>query len=285
LGTDLVRYIRESSSRRSTTRVVTSAYFGTTPERAEAKIREVVDAGLNELSISWDEFHEEFVRIEWVKNVVRAAKMHKQLRIAVNTVQTGNPLWSATRARAELGLGADDPVSESPINLTGRAEKQLHQAGLRQERVIGPCPYVLTGPTLNAKGKLLACCGVIPDTDRLCIEPHFTASKLDVAMDRARQSPLLNWLYLRGPYAIMQWMHDHYGVPIPSKDHVGGNCEACKYLFETHSIEALLDAALSEKAAEIAGESLLLESLGMGEPEKILGLWADEMLIKSVRDQ
>ena len=93
LGTDLVRYIREASSRRFTTRVVTSAYFGTTPERAEAKIREVVDAGLNELSISWDEFHEEFVRIEWVKNVVAQAKMHKQLRIAVNTVQTGNPLW------------------------------------------------------------------------------------------------------------------------------------------------------------------------------------------------
>ena len=279
VGADLVSFIREASLRGFTTRVVTSAYFGTTPERADAKIQEVVHAGLNELSISWDDFHEEFVSSESVRNVVLAAKRHDCLRLAVNIVQTAISRWSVARVRDELGVRADDVVVESPINLTGRAEEQLREAGLRRERAIGPCPYVMTGPTLSAKGKLLACCGVIPDTDRLCIDPHFTPDKLHEALNHAQKSPLLNWIYLRGPYAIMQWISDRFGVPIPPKGRFGGNCEACKCLFDNREIGSFLDRALSEKAAEIVGELQLLESLGMDGPTKVLELWSEESII------
>src|SRR5882724_8786815 len=72
-GANLVRYVERAKSRGFTTRIVTSAYFGKTVPIAEAKLRPLSKAGLDELSISWDDYHEEFVDFECVKNVASAA--------------------------------------------------------------------------------------------------------------------------------------------------------------------------------------------------------------------
>jgi organic radical activating enzyme len=273
LGKHLVEFVRRAHNRGFATRVVTSGYFGTTPELAEKRLREVVDAGLNELSISWDDFHEAWVSFDTVRNVVQTAKKFEQLTVAIAIVQAANSKWTADRVRTELGAGLDNVVCESPLNLTGRAERELQKAGLRSERALGPCPYILTGPTLSAKGKLLACCGVIPDTDRLCIEPNYAPEHLGKALERAKQSVLFNWLYLRGPYAIMEWMSERYGIVVPPRDTVGGNCQACKHLFEDSAIEAVLDQALLEKGPEVFGEYQLLKSLGAADPRSVLSLW------------
>ena len=72
---------------------------------------------------------------------------------------------------------------------------------------------------------------------------------------------------MRGPYAILEWMRDNHGIEIPPPEGVGGNCQACKHLFENPAVEEVLDEALLAMRPEILGAYRLLESLG--EPERL----------------
>lgn len=274
LGKGLIDIVAAASRRAFTTRVVTSAYFGRSRAVASRRLKQLAEAGLDELSISWDDFHEEFVDFDCVRNVFWAAK-DLGLVAAVNTVQGAQPRWTAGRVRSELGLADDSPdvILESSLNLTGRAAEELQDAGLRSVRTLGPCPYVLTGPTLSAKNKLLACCGVIPETDYLVLDHDFRPENLDAGIHRGLQSPLLNWIHLRGPYAVMEWISQRYGIQIPARETIGGNCEACRLLFETREVAARIPDALRERAVEIFDELNLLESLGWSEPKAIMKLW------------
>lgn len=280
LGQHLITAIKVASERGFVTRVVTSAYFAKTPEIAKSKLGALRDAGLSEVSISWDDFHEEFVNFDCIYNAFWASK-RLGMTTAVNTVQASDSRWTAERVRQELGLESEseDIIVESPLNLTGRAEKDLVDAGLRPERSLGPCPYVLTGPTLSAKNKLLACCGVIQDTPQLTLDDDFKPENLQAAIEAGQRSTLLNWLYLRGPYAIMEHIGERFEIPVPSRNDVGGNCEACRRLFHTPEFATRVEQAATEKSAEISGELELLGTLGMLSPRAIQRLWAESSMV------
>jgi hypothetical protein len=281
LGDKLLYLIQSAKRRGFVTRLVTSAYFGKHVSNANAKVEKLKSAGLDEISISWDDFHEEFVDFSAIHNVYWAAK-RRGITAAVNIVQTAQSKWTAAVVREALGLDAssDDTITESPINLTGRAETELKDTGLRPERTVGPCPYVVTGPTLSAKNKLLACCGVIQDTPQLVLDENFRPENLESALEKSRYSPLLMWLYLRGPYAIMEYISKKSGVHVPSKEEVGGNCEACRRLFHDEQFSREVDAAVQDKAAEIVSELELLEALGMARPRDVLLLWAEKSAVR-----
>lgn len=276
LGADLALCVAEAASLGMRVRVVTSAHWATTESSTEKQLKRLVDAGLTELSISWDDFHEEFVDFS---NIKRAFNIARGLGVttAISIVQSASSRWTANRVRAEIGasLSESDVVVESPLNQTGRAEEELARSGMRPQRHVGPCPYVLTGPTLNARGKLLACCGVIPETSRLIIDHEPTPESILNSIDIARSSALLNWLNLRGPYAIIQSIGEDFGEIVPEKKSIGGNCEACRILFETPSISRHIDKAVENKKTHISAELELLNSLGLLTSDGIIGLWKD----------
>jgi hypothetical protein len=261
------------------TRVVTSAHWATSQREAERRLA-AFNGNLDELSISWDDYHEAFVAFANVRNAIEAALAHG-IEPAVSIVQAAQSCWTAERVREELGLSADSSrvVLESPLNLTGRAEEELSSAGLRPSRILGPCPYVLTGPTLSAKGKLLACCDVIPETEALVIDRQPAPESLAPSLEAARRSVLLNWLHLRGPYHIMQWLAGRFGLVLPSADSIGGNCEACRRLFESEAYASVLDEGLSTQSESIAHELFVLESVGLHRPANIAELWREASFV------
>lgn len=276
LGKNLVTAVALASRKGITPRVVTSAHWATTERIAEQRLIELKEAGLSELSISWDDYHEEFVSFE---NVRRAFSISKKLGIttAISIVQASTSKWTADRVRQELGNIASetDVIVESPLNQTGRASEVLTKEGVRDRRFIGPCPYVLTGPTLSAKNKLLACCGVIPETEDLVIDSNPSAETINASIDRARRSALFNWLYLRGPYALMEYIQRTFNVDIPKLESIGGNCEACKILFETPAINRYIRISMMKKSEQISSELQILDSLGLLSSDGVMGLWTD----------
>ncbi|HEX9942395.1 MAG TPA: radical SAM protein [Thermoanaerobaculia bacterium] len=283
LGRDLVRLVRLASDRGFRTRIVTSAYFGTSQASASERLKQVADVGLNELSISWDDFHEEYVPFERINTVFWSAR-RLGISVAVNTVVYAKSRWTAARVRAALALAEDDPAVtvQSAVNLTGRAAESLGPSDLHEQRAVGPCPYVLTGPTVSAKGKLLACCGVIPNTEALTVAEDITGGELNAAINRASESALLNWLYLRGPYAIVEHIGMQYGIKVPAPNEFGGNCEACQYLFQNPEISVHIPAALTEKCSEIANEVYLLDALGLLQPEIYGRLWSRRSFLAEI---
>lgn len=287
LGKQLDNLINEAHMKGLVTRVVTSAYWARYPSIAEKRLTELRDVGLDELSISWDDFHEDQktakITFEHVHNAFWAAK-NLGMKVAINIVQAAKSRWTAERVKSELGVDPEsiEHIVESPLNLTGRAEEELADAGLRPERIVGPCPYVLTGPTLSAKKKLLACCGVIQHTNELVLDDDFKPENLSSSIESGIKSPLLNWLYLRGPYAILEWMSNKYGLSIPKKEAIGGNCEACHLLFHQKEYSEKIPNAIEEKKDEIMDELFLLNELGFlgnknfaGKEGAIMNLWLD----------
>jgi organic radical activating enzyme len=276
-GHNLVRYVRRAHDRRFRTRVVTSAYFGKTATIAKERLLPLVQNGLDELSISWDDYHEEFVTFDTVRNVVEAA-ISLGLRPGINSVQSAKTKWTRQRIMEQLGPAAErvELVCETTLNLTGRAQEQPHSEGSPPNGFLGPCPYILTGPTMGAKSNLLACCGVIPETERLVIQNRPEAARIDEYIGKSLTNPLFLWLFMRGPYALIEAICEKYDIPLPERDAIGGNCEACRILFTSRVLEERIDDILREKLTAIAGEMLLLESLGLMEPGAVQGLWHDK---------
>ncbi|MEC5289577.1 radical SAM protein [Aurantimonas sp. C2-6-R+9] len=275
-GRNLVRYVEAAKSRSFKTRIVTSGYFATSKRAARLRFQPLADAGLDELSISWDDYHEEFVAFDCVRTLVQTAR-EAGVYTAISSVQSVETLWTAERIRSALGdVGSEvEIISESGLNLTGRAETDLKDATFVSNGYLGPCPYVLTGPTMSAKNKLLACCGVIPDTKRLTIREAPDPEEIPELIEASLRNPLFTGLFLRGPYSLMEAIARKHDVTIPPRDKVGGNCEACKLLFETPTIEAHLDAYLKDMSITFLNEMLLLESLELLTPKHVMGLWGN----------
>lgn len=292
LGKDLDSVVRAANSRGFRTRIVTSAYWAKYKSLATLRMTELKACGLDELSVSWDDFHEEQESIKVTfKHVANAFFACREVGVtcAVNVVQGRTSRWTAARVRDELGLPLDsnEVVVESPLNLTGRAEAELTNLGPRNLRTLGPCPYVVSGPTLSAKGKLLACCGVIQECEPLVLDHQYSPSTVQERIEGARSSPLLNAIYMRGPYEILKWVAEATDNEVPSPSEVGGNCEACRILFHDQRFAPHVDSVIQERAERIAGEASVLSAIGLLADAEIgargvLSLWVDRSALMDV---
>lgn len=264
LGSKLVDLVSLANRRGFKTRVVSSVHFAVRDSIAHARLAALRKAGLNELSISWDDYHEEFVSFENVRRAVRIG-LELGIGVAISATEDQSSKWNSARIRSELGPLADAllTICDSPLNKTGRAEIDLREKEKLATSHLGPCPYVLTGPTLSAKGKLLACCGVVPEIPSLVIDPHFEPSHLDGAMEKAQRSVLLNWLYVHGPFHLMKTIAAENDLPEPSSLDVAGNCEACQKVLTDPTYTRFLPDTLSANADSVAGSLHALDALGL----------------------
>lgn len=284
-GTKLVDFVKRGKSVAKAVRIVTSAYWANSDEATAKRLLPLVAAGLDELSISWDDYHEEFVDFENVRRAFSFAKSHGILA-AISLVQSPVSHWSAERVRNNLGeiVEAGDVVVEAQLNYTGRAEKELAGSGVWEGQHLGPCPYVMTGPTASAKGKLLACCGVIPETDDLVLSDDLAPDSVWKAIELGSQSALMSWIHLRGPYSIMEHISKKHNIPIPAPDEIGGNCEACKLLFKTPAIHDKLKESVIEMSEKIGAESAVLEALGLLDVRGLAALWSEGVKTKETKN-
>lgn len=268
LGPKLTDLVRMASERGFRTRVVTSAYFGKTEALARRRIEPLRDDGLVELSISWDDFHEPFVEFDCVRNVFWTA-VELGVLPAVNIVEGRDCRWNRQAVLSALGLpdSFSNLITESPLNETGRAALELQGRKLDNSQGLGPCPYVITGPTASAKGKLLACCGVLPEMEPLVLQEQLDPDDLQAAIGRSRADPMLNWIHLRGPYHLLAAASRRLGRAAPTPESVGGNCEACARLFGDRELMSQIPALMAEEGANVRDDARLLESLGLTEPD------------------
>ena len=113
----------------------------------------------------------------------------------------------------------------------------------------------------------------------MVVEENYDPQKVNESIEKMRKSPLLNWLYLRGPYAIMEWISKEYNIPIVDNSKIGGNCEACKLLFATPEIREKIPDAIKKKTIEINSELELLQTLGLLRSDYIQSLWIDKSFV------
>ncbi len=239
LGEDLNRALRRCRQHGIVSRLVTNAYWATSDEAALGKLRELREAGLDELNISTDDYHLPYISLQKIKTAYRAA-LQLDFRSVVICNAYGPESWlTPDRLNAEFGNGADMKMrydadgqsihheyreGQTLVMLSNGIAMQLGRGalGLAESEVVhngtgagwdalhkladhvGGCPWAVRSAAISPKGNLLSCCGTEiagnPILDYGSLEEH----TLEELLDYADNDLITNMIAFFGPVRIKQ---------------------------------------------------------------------------------
>ncbi len=211
---EMLRIIHHASELGLKTECVTNCYWATSREEAEDRLRELVEAGLDVINISVDDFHQRFIPFERVRNCYEAAKS-LGLKVVIQSVYgrgsrlrldeiirrlgeegirvlgprpRGKPLYAIAIESGfiPIGRGAMIPREEWPIG-SGPVE--------------GPCQVVLRDISISQDGRLLPCCSALSLLPQASIGA-LTERRLRELVEEAVEMELFRWLRENGPLGI-----------------------------------------------------------------------------------
>jgi hypothetical protein len=179
-------------------------------------------AGLTEINISCDDYHQEFIPLERVKYAHDACKDigltvllgHKVMKDCKITIEYLNEFFGTK-------LHIFDPIKkdkDSEVVMTGYTvpvsidmhlipDEQIEYPPPSERCWQMPCRSVLTRTIITPQKELAICCGMIP-TKRVkdIVFGDLNSYSLEELIIRAQSDLLVNWLALEGPCGIMRFI-------------------------------------------------------------------------------
>lgn len=216
------------------TRLVTNAWWAKTPEQAKSFLQNIRAAGLDELNVSYDDFHLPYLeRFGGEQNVLNAVQAATELGMTVlvgTVLHPGARINSSYLRRIFQNARVQGEVKflEDFVFPLGRARQKLPVHFFNSdpaERECGACGDAGQTLAILPDGSLLFCCGHIVNSKAQAI---FTVDNLasGVALtemiERMQRNVLYWWLHLEGPEAVLA------ELGVEKKFQRG--CEACFYL-------------------------------------------------------
>ena len=233
------------------TRVVTNGWWGYSFDNAMRIAKELASAGLDEINISFDDFHMKFYNklggISAFLNAVRASYV-AGLRIAVSVTKVNNSKIDANYVKSLLEKEGIDNIEiiEDFITLTGRAREKFKSSELPRRNIpnnVG-CPYVGDSIMILPDGRVTVCCGHIINVENakwLVSVGNIKNETLTELISKIRRNVLFWYIYLKGPQTLAR--------KFDTKLEFNSLCEAC-YLLATRFTKELEE--LAKRKNEIA---------------------------------
>ncbi|MGO0121743.1 radical SAM protein [Desulfothermobacter acidiphilus] len=231
---DLLKKGIELAHRRGfVTRMVTNAWWAQTPEKAYHFLREFRAAGLDELNVSYDDFHAAHLKAfggeQNVLNAVRAAA-DLGMNVVVGTVlYPGARIKSGYLREVFKNAGIREvKFLEDYVFPLGRARRKLPARLFPsdlEKREQGGCDEAGHTLTILPGGEVLFCCGHIINTraqEILTVDSLVSGATLPKIVERMQRNVLFWWLHLEGPESVLT------ELGIDKKFY--RRCEACFYL-------------------------------------------------------
>jgi Radical SAM superfamily len=268
-GDDLLCAIQRASSAGVTTRVVTNAWWATDDEAASRLALSLVRAGLREINFSTGDQHTRFVPLD---NIFRActAALQAGLRticIMVEVVRdrtiteasiTRHPTFKTLVARfpeARIYILESPWMPMSP-SLPGAYPEGL-TANSSNLGKFGGCDSCLNTTTVQADGKIAACCGLgmrgIPELQI----GHIGSTTLADADKAAADDFLKRWIRVEGPVRILSWAATH-NPKIQWENMYAHRCQACIRLYKDPAVRAVIREHHEEKFSDVLFKEWLL---------------------------
>ncbi len=211
---EMLRIIRHASELGLKTECVTNCYWATSREEAEEKLRKLVEAGLDVINISVDDFHQRFIPFERVENCYEAAK-RLGLKIVIQSVYSRGSRLRLEEIIRRLGEEGIRVLGRRPrgkalyaiamesgfIPIGRGAEIPREEWPLGSGPVEGPCQVVLRDVSISPDGRLLPCCsalGLLPNASIGTL----TEKGLRELLEEAMEMELFRWLREYGPLGI-----------------------------------------------------------------------------------
>jgi len=301
MGPGLEEVIRYAVAKGNRAQIVSNAWWAKDPGSAHKKLESLMQAGLNALNISADDWHLPYVPIERIAFAVQAAR-DLDLRTTIAVGETIGCKISAAYLHEYLPgnppvyrEGLDRPVRDKitirPVNIIpfGFAADKIrkdviHSFSISNERDVAllkqrGCPMVLDDPAILPDGRVTACCSAFNEDNDSLVMGHWPRQSLREILETGENDLLLNWIRYEGPYGIKDYI-EKTAPEIKFQPGYAGICHLCGDILgreETRSflrdhLHELRDHVLALKVNRISGLSLpigCMESRGARIGERI----------------
>ena len=262
LGEDLLKALRLCKQHGVITRLVTNAFWATSPEAAYAKLKELRDAGLDEVNISTDDYHLPYISLQKVRFAFDAARKIDFMSLVLCNAYGPQSWLTPERINKEFGEGdemhrrfdangarvdVERQEGRTMVMLSNGVSMQLGRGvqGLDESEVlqhanthideigeqIGGCPWAVRSAAISAKGHFVSCCGFEVEDNQILDYGDLNKHSLAELMDRADNDLITNMIAIIGPVKLKQLLQQIAPdeVSFPRKSY-RGYCEVCEDL-------------------------------------------------------
>lgn len=214
------------------TECVTNCYWAETEKNALKRLRELVDAGLGAINISADDFHQEHIPFERVRNCYRAAKQ-LGLKIVIMCASSRSSKLRIRDIKKRLGDGGIQIIgNRSPEGKVSALAIETgfvpagRGAGIPKEEwsiggspVMGPCRDVLRDIGIAPSGRVLPCCSAASQVDEAGLG-NAKEKRLAELIEEASWRPLFKVLSRDGPEGLAQLLGSRRRAGYVSRCHL-----------------------------------------------------------------
>ncbi|MCC6994144.1 MAG: radical SAM protein [Deltaproteobacteria bacterium] len=260
LGQDLLAAIRLCKRHGVVTRIVTNAYWATSREHARFKLRELKEAGLDEVNISTDDYHLPWIPLDAVRHAYEEA-----IALEFSAVVLANcfgPETTLTPERVKRELGAQPNLhlhlndaggviehkahngktlvvlANTPVQRLGRGERELATSELGAAHPdldalgeeVGGCPWAIKAAAISARGHFVSCCGFEVEDNPILDYGDLARTPLAELLDKADNDLASNMIAIIGPIRIMNMLQELCPDEVSFPGNYRTYCEVCSDL-------------------------------------------------------
>jgi hypothetical protein len=242
------------------TRIVTNAYWATSKSKALEILGELKNAGLTELNFSCDDYHQEYISLENIKNANEAAiEIGIPALLAMRTVPNGKitPEYLSDYLGEKLQEfkrgeknNPKNNVYLNGINIPIKSHDMVCD-GEFESGWKGPCPLVLSKMIISPDKYLEICCGIASSSIEDFRIGSLQESSLLQLLEKGNEDLITNWLALEGPSSILEFVHSKDPrIDLPVR--YANRCHLCDELFTRSDVRNTLLKYAFEKVETIS---------------------------------
>ena len=250
------------------TRLVTNAWWAEDETTAKTFLSELQEAGLTEINYSTGDQHVRFVSLENVLFAVRAALAlnYNPCVMVESTANSGItaqflqelPYQIETRKLFPGKLIKFNDSAWMPLSGKRLETYPSHRTYDKSNiSAAGGCDSVIGTVTVQANGKLGACCGIgmrlIPELDQGLLG----GTSLTSAFESAENDLLKRWIRAEGPEKILAWASSK-DDRIQWEGRYAHRCQACLRMYKDEMVRDVIRDHICEKIGDIIFHEYLL---------------------------
>jgi len=273
---ETIKYIKKISPK-TNLRIVTNGFWASSFKSSKITITELISAGISELNISVDDFHQKYISEKNIKNIVFNAR---EFGLRVLLAHKSYPNSKSDKEYYENLLGSEithirestkDNLSKETIFFSsgytvpiGRGSKNINKEewlpkNYTDQRWKGPCNEVLKSYTVSPDGSLMPCCGLVSRDLGVFYGSNVIENDTAKEMEKYCNSFLYNWLALEGPSGILNFVKQKDSSLMFSKYFVQ-NCQVCQELFSNETVLNIIYQNMDEISSKLSLARCLLDA-------------------------
>lgn len=203
-----------ASNKEFLTEVVTNCFWAETEKKTENTLVRLVEAGLDVINVSADDFHQQHIPFEWVHNCIKVATS-LGLKVVIMCAVAKSSVLRAREIKQRLGdekiqiLGSGklSPSKQVVIIETGFTPVGRGADITREELLMGeysvssPCNMVLRDIGISPFGDVFPCCSAASLVESIRLGNAKEESLIKI-LERAARHPIFNIISTEG-FSVM----------------------------------------------------------------------------------